>query len=530
MLINFKLATKLVLGFAIPVLAILGILIGAYVVTNSVKNNAEQALIESKESFKFSTLAQMMKLDVVQVQQWLTDISATRGQDGLNDGFDEAENSKQSFVSGLSKFKKMYEGKGDQKSINELAKIEQVFFAYYEAGKTMAEAYVKGGPQEGNPFMADFDEAAAALTNAFNPFIERQTLKGESALTSVISAVTNFRLNILLAGSLAVIFSMLAAWLIIRSITKPVNRIIFKLNEGADQVASASAQISSASHTLAEGSSEQAASIEETSSSLEEMSAMTKQNADHSSQANGLMQESLQGIDLANGSMKELTASMEEITTASEETSKIIKTIDEISFQTNLLALNAADEAARAGEAGAGFAVVADEVRNLAMRAADAASSTSKLIEGTVKKISAGVGLVNNTSEAFAEVTASSGKVGELVGEIAAASDEQARGIEQVNSAVSEMDKVTQQNAATAEESSAASEEMNTQAEHIREMVAELVSLVEGASEKKVSMQAHQTGLIYNTHGRFRPAPKPAIKSQHEVNAQQLIPLEDTDF
>jgi methyl-accepting chemotaxis protein len=530
MLKNFKLATKLVLGFAVPVLAIIAILIGTYVVTSSIKKNAGQALIESKQSFNFSTLAQKMKLDVVQVQQWLTDISATRGQDGLDDGFDEAENSKQSFLSGLSKFKKMYADKGDQKSIDELDIMERAFGAYYEAGRTMAQAYVKGGPQEGNQFMADFDSAAEGLNETINPFIERQTLKGESALSSVISSVVQFRLNILLVGLFAVIFSILAAWLIIRSITRPVNRIINRLNEGADQVASASSQISSASHTLAEGSSEQAASIEETSSSLEEMSAMTKQNADHSGQANGLMQESLQGIDIANGSMKELTASMEEISKASEETSKIIKTIDEISFQTNLLALNAAVEAARAGEAGAGFAVVADEVRNLAMRAAEAASNTSKLIEETVKKISAGSGLVNNTSEAFAEVTASSAKVGELVGEIAAASGEQARGIEQVNAAVSEMDKVTQQNAATAEESASSSEEMNTQAEQIREMVAELVTLVEGATNTKTSFKGHQTGQVEKKYGSFGPDPKPAIKTQHEVNSQQIIPLDDTDF
>ncbi len=143
---------------------------------------------------------------------------------------------------------------------------------------------------------------------------------------------------------------------------------------------------------------------------------------------------------------------MGEISTASEETQKIVKTIDEIAFQTNLLALNAAVEAARAGEAGAGFAVVADEVRNLAMRAADAAKSTAGLIEGTVKKIKDGVDLVGTTNEDFSKVAESSSKVGELLVEIAAASKEQSLGIEQINTAVTEMDKVTQQNAAGSEE------------------------------------------------------------------------------
>ncbi|MDO9111504.1 MAG: methyl-accepting chemotaxis protein, partial [Desulfatirhabdiaceae bacterium] len=151
-------------------------------------------------------------------------------------------------------------------------------------------------------------------------------------------------------------------------------------------------------------------------------------------------------------------------------------------FQTNLLALNAAVEAARAGEAGAGFAVVADEVRNLAMRAADAAKNTASLIEGTVKKVSDGSMLVRTTSDAFSEVAQNAAKVGELVGEIAAASNEQAQGIEQVNIAVTEMDKVTQQNAANAEESASASEELNAQAEELKSFVNELFAFVSGAS------------------------------------------------
>jgi methyl-accepting chemotaxis protein len=210
------------------------------------------------------------------------------------------------------------------------------------------------------------------------------------------------------------------------------------------------------------------------------MSSMTKQNADKAHEADKLMKDSSKVMGRANQSMNELNTSMAEISKASEETQKIIKTIDEVAFQTNLLALNAAVEAARAGEAGAGFAVVADEVRNLAMRAADAARNTAGLIEGTVKKIKDGSDIVTATDDAFSEVLESASRVGKLVGEIAAASNEQAQGIDQVNKAVAEMDQVTQQNAANAEESASASEEMNAQAEQMKGLVGDLMALVEG--------------------------------------------------
>ena len=264
------------------------------------------------------------------------------------------------------------------------------------------------------------------------------------------------------------------------TLTKPINRIIEVLTDLAQKLGSASGQVSASSSELATGAADQAASLEETSSSLEEMSSVTKQNAQRAKEAEEVMKQATSIVSKANDRMTALSTSMDEISRASEDTSRIIKTIDEIAFQTNLLALNAAVEAARAGEAGAGFAVVADEVRNLALRAAEAARNTEVLIEKTVKQVHGGSKLVVETATAFSEVDTNAAKGSQLVSEIAAASDEQAKGIEQLNSAAAHMDTVTQNNAANAEQSAAASEELRSQAEELETAVENLVALVGG--------------------------------------------------
>ncbi|HEX9158305.1 MAG TPA: methyl-accepting chemotaxis protein, partial [Syntrophales bacterium] len=284
------------------------------------------------------------------------------------------------------------------------------------------------------------------------------------------------------AGLLLLAGSIVLTLLFARRVADPVARAADEIHEAAAQISSASSQVASSSQHLAEGASEQASSLEETSASMEEMSSMTMQNADNSQSANSLMSCTKGAVNKAETSMQELVSSMDAIRKASEETGKIIKTIDEIAFQTNLLALNAAVEAARAGEAGAGFAVVASEVRNLAMRAAESAKLTSTLIETTTARVREGAALAGKTNDAFAELNRNAEKVSGLVAEIAAASQEQARGIGQVGSAIVEMDKVVQQTAANAEESASASEELNAQAGQMQAVAETLMQIVNGSA------------------------------------------------
>jgi methyl-accepting chemotaxis protein len=195
---------------------------------------------------------------------------------------------------------------------------------------------------------------------------------------------------------------------------------------------------------------------------------MTKQNADNSDQAKGLAQGARDSAEKGIAAMGRMTAAIDKIKTSSDQTAKIVKTIDEIAFQTNLLALNAAVEAARAGEAGKGFAVVAEEVRSLAQRSAEAAKTTADMIEESVKNAEEGVKVTEEVASTLGEITEGARKVNELVAEIAAASKEQSQGIEQVNTAVAQLDKVTQQNAANAEESASAAEELNSQSAELQ--------------------------------------------------------------
>ncbi len=299
----------------------------------------------------------------------------------------------------------------------------------------------------------------------------------EQATASLGRAGTVLTWGLIAAAALGAV----TAFFITRSITLPIMRVANTLSSGADQTAAAAGQVSSASQTLAAGASQQAASLEETSSALAEMSSMTKRNAENAQKANDLAREANETAAAGATDMQAMASAMNDIKLSSDGIAKIIKTIDEIAFQTNILALNAAVEAARAGEAGMGFAVVADEVRSLAQRSAVAAKETAEKIEGAISKTALGVSLTEKVAHTLQEIVTKAGQVDRLAAEVASASKEQTQGIVQLNSAITEIDKVTQSNAANAEESASAAEELNAQTEALKESVSELLGMVKGS-------------------------------------------------
>ena len=268
-----------------------------------------------------------------------------------------------------------------------------------------------------------------------------------------------------------------------------------EVHSTSEQVTAASRQIGDGGHSLAMSAGEQAEALAKISHSVEELSGMTRRNTENAQAVTVLTQEARASAEKGGESMASLSKAIDRIKASSDATAKIVKTIDEIAFQTNLLALNAAVEAARAGDAGKGFAVVADEVRNLAMRSAEAAKSTSSLIEEAVQNAAAGVSINKEVLSQLADITARVGQVGDVMRDIASASDQQLRGTEEISGAVKQMNTVTQEVASRSSESAAAAEELGGQAEGLREMVNNFeLTQVQASKQAPVARQVRRSG------------------------------------
>lgn len=345
----------------------------------------------------------------------------------------------------------------------------------------------------------------------------------------VMAMANQLRNYMLIIGGVIAVAMGLFGWYFASSVSRPILTAVAMLSESGNQVSAASVQLAAASQQLAAGNEQQAAAIQETSATLEETSSMVLQNAENSRQAATLSSQAKQAADKGNEDMAQAMASMAELKKSTDQIAKIIKVIDNIAFQTNILALNAAVEAARAGEAGMGFAVVAEEVRNLAQRSAQAASDTAAIIETNIELFELNMGGAKQVSEALGEIATLSKKVNELVDEVAAATQEQSQGITQINKAISQIDQATQENAASSEESASASEQLNAQAAAMKEIVADLVLVVNGVNSRQIQTPTTPAkGKAASKKQLTQRQPGSAsIGKAKRINPEEVIPLED---
>jgi methyl-accepting chemotaxis protein/methyl-accepting chemotaxis protein-1 (serine sensor receptor) len=438
---------------------------------------------------------------------------------------------KQSFYDGLAAYEKTITKTEDRQQFEKIKPAFDQFIAAWgdvqsldRQGKT-TEAIAK--------YFATVDPAHKATTAVVQSLVDWNKTQGEKNAVTATSTVSQSRIWAISLLVAMILIGGTLSYVITKNVNKALTRAIAELTEGADQVASAAGQVASSSQALAQGSSEQAASLEETSASSEEINSMARKNTENSRSAADLVTASEQKFVETNQALEQTVSAMNDINEQSGKISKIIKTIDEIAFQTNILALNAAVEAARAGEAGMGFAVVADEVRNLAQRAAQAAKDTSSLIEESITKSGDGKEKVDQVAAAIQALTAESASIKTLVDEVNLGSQEQSRGIDQIVKAISQMEQVTQKNAAGAEEGASAAEQLTAQSETLKDVVARLDTMVGGSAASTRGLRTSSASrpalkLVVNKRAE-RPAPQAPRLTKPAAVAAGDFPLED-DF
>ena len=509
-ILSCSIATKVILSAAFSLVLVILTALWTYHLSNEVHSLTR--LVEDN-GVVLTRTAQQMDKDVIQIQQYLTDISATRGLDNLNDGFDQAEKSYQSFLSGLSIFENQYKNNNDAERLAEISRIRQLFDAYYISGKQMASAYIKYGPAEGNKSMTLFDEQAEILSTTLTPFIEHhygimmRELKDVSAAVSLLmkgelvvflligfsvvsSAIILLRMMITtMRKSQSVVEKLARGELVgelkiertndemgrlmgsLGDLYKHLQVIVGEVNRSSDQIRNTAYDISVDNVNLSELTSKQASALHETTSSMARITESVRNNAANAQKASDLAngatdvaREGALAITNTIGSMGQLDASSKKI-------SEITAVIDSIAFQTNLLALNASVEAARAGEGGKGFAVVANEVRGLAQRSAASAKEIKELIDESVERVDAFSKQIDASGEALAEIVGAVREVSEVVDTMAQANHDQSVSVNEVNSSISEMSNIAERNNNTAIAAAKYSNNIKEQADHLSNLM-----------------------------------------------------------
>jgi len=429
---------------------------------------------------------------------------------------DEIEKSIDHFKEVLTRAQQLVKNTADlppavSEKLTALAETDQQAIDKFVLGENSAayELVISTAPQRFEALLKIIREHSSTVEVA----VQADAIAGTAAIRRILVWAG-------VACGVLVVMLMTYGWRFRTSTVKQLRRMSTGLREASSQVAAAADQVSSASQELASGANEQASSLEETSASLNEMASMAKRNSEGAKRANELARIARKSADAGAADMEQMRGSISAIKDSSDDIAKIIQTIDEIAFQTNILALNAAVEAARAGSAGMGFAVVAEEVRALAQRSAAASRETAGKIEAAINKTDQGVQISARVAQTLGEIVETVRKVDDLIAEVATASGEQDQGVEQINAAVSQMDKITQANAAGAEESAAAGEELKAQSMALQEVVNELSNMVGGATEPGLARgETEEPEPSQSSFSHSRKQPARGVKSSSAVVA-----------
>jgi methyl-accepting chemotaxis protein len=506
---------RLALGFAL-VCAIFVLTIAAAGVAISSLSQDIQTL--QTQDLPNVLLVDEMNLSRSDVQQFLTDVSATHEVAGYKDAEDAAER----FQQGVQKFRQIYQDEKNAEGLKEIEQLDADFAKLYAMGKAMAAAYLSQGMEAGNVLMKGsdtspgFDKASEVLLTHMATFRQREVQEANQLAAQAGKTAAAMSTGMVLAGLLAcALAALIAAWVVrsifqmlggepsqavqvaqrvgagdlsvpialrqgdttsllaeLKTMQQRLSTVVTLVRQSSDEVATGSVEIAQGNSDLSARTEQQASALEQTAAAMEELSATVKQNAESAHQANQLAQGASSVAVQGGAVVAQVVSSMKGINNASGKIADIISVIESIAFQTNILALNAAVEAARAGDQGRGFAVVASEVRSLAGRSADAAREIKKLIHASVEQVAQGTVQADRAGATMAEVVNSIHRVTGLMGEISAASNEQAIGVAQVGEAVTQMDQATQQNAALVEEMAAAASSLNAQSQSLVQTVA----------------------------------------------------------
>lgn len=448
------------------------------------------------------TSSAKMKLAVVQVQQWLTDISATRGLPGFDDGLSEAETWAKNYREESKAFQELVKDKPEL--LKTQKEMDEAFEGFYEMGKKMAAIYIAKGPKAGNEWMEKFDPFAEKIQELLDTQEKLVHAPIEQEFLSINELVSKATFDSLLMMGVGIFASFFILLFFNRSISGVLVSISRVLEVESGKMLDSSHELSQASERLSIGANQQASSIEETTSSVEEITGMVANNVKHADKSQDLSEEVKQVTIEANETMQKLIKSMDDILVSNDEIENLVKiigeigektaVIDEIVFQTKLLSFNASVEAERAGEHGRGFAVVAQEVGNLAKMSGDAALEISNIVKQSIdksekltaenrKKVEVGNNLVSDTAKILMEIKKKVQIVSESVAQILEASKEQSLGINQINISMSLLDKSTQENASLADQTSVSSKNIFNQSKELQWVVKELNILLDKAAD-----------------------------------------------